>query len=647
MVNSVRLRSFGASPHLQHVTMNLKYSLLSCVLVAGSVMGQWAQPRQAMNNFRPAEQGQSREVLPLDRNNDLRAGGDVVFSEDFANGLDGNNGVGAWTLSGANGNVWKRKVEGPVGAYTNANERIQSTTVLNGYMLFASDSANTNWGVNPPAIVASPVSLEGSLVSPVINLSATPFVEIQFEQRLRFCCQSAPHFLEVSTDGGANWSSSFSTSTGVAVNANSGTQVRRINITSAIANDPSNVQFRFRHSGEAGTSHYHWQIDDVKIVELFEYDLRLTGSGTTYWDASMAATYDSLLYTVYPYSQLRPLALNLSVLNNGSELQDATANFTVTRSATTVLDQDQSVNNLMPGEERLVFIQPDFTPPAVAGTYNVAYTVSSDNEDLTPDNSGTASFQVSEFLYARDGGTAATFETGDGVFMILSNAFHISQPVNLHSIAVLIGSQSQVGSLVVGDVRADDLETVLGESQEILVTTGMMNGNNGSNFTHLIFDPPVELQPGMDYMASVQVFGNVRIGENGTSAPQTSFIYYNSPTQGEDWYYTTTTPAIRMNFNPTVGMGEITRVDNLSLGQAIPNPTNGDTRVMYELVEGAAVKIELMDVSGKLVMSVNEGTKAPGQHQFRFDASNLQEGVYFYSVQAADARATGRMVVVK
>src|SRR5690606_17467887 len=84
---------------------------------------------------------------------------DVVFTEDFANGLAGNNGFGAWTVEGPNGNVWRFNTNSPNGAYTTGNQYIQSTTAANGAAIFASDSANTDWSATPPAIVASPVDL--------------------------------------------------------------------------------------------------------------------------------------------------------------------------------------------------------------------------------------------------------------------------------------------------------------------------------------------------------------------------------------------------------------------------------------------------------------------------------------------------------
>ena len=79
----------------------------------------------------------------------------------------------------------------------------------------------------------------------------------------------------------------------------------------------------------------------------------------------------------------------------------------------------------------------------------------------------------------------------------------------------------------------------------------------------------------------------------------------------------------------------------------MPNPTNGVTRLVYEIDEKAPVSIELVDVSGKIVRTFNEGSKAPGRHQLSFDASDLQEGVYFHVVRAGESQVTGGMVVVK
>lgn len=612
-------------------------------------MAQWAQRRPAMMDFRPAtEQGTHPVALP-DEGED-RDGGDIVWQEDFANGFAGNNGVGPWTAEGPNGNIWKRATAGPNGAYTQASQRIQSTTVTNGYMLFASDSANTNWGVTPPVIVASPVNWDGALVSPLLDLSATPYVEIQFQQRMRYCCQDAPHYLEVSTDGGLTWPTRFATTEGITGNSDPGTQTKKFNISAAIAADPTNVKFRFFHDPAAGSSHYHWQIDDVKIVEVYDYDLRVTAAGTTLWDINTALSYDSLRYSVYSYNQLRPIGLNMTVLNNGAVDQtDVTANFLVERGVDVVLDQDVNVPVFPAGSTQTIFVAPDFTPPAVAGTYEVTMDINSAQVDNVPaDNDGAAEFEVHPTSYARDNGDLSGFEdgAGDGSTLILANAFYIKNDAELFSVDVALGTQTEVGTIIRGQLRTDDLDAdPIAETAEIEVLASDLNGTGGSNFKALMFDTPQQLTAGTDYMISVQFFGIARCGTDGESVAQTSFIFYNGQ-NGETWYYTTATPMIRMGFDPAAGIEAEDRSNGIGLGQNFPNPARVSTTVPYDLATAATVSFEVRDMSGKLVFARNEGTKAPGIYRAEFNASALTEGVYFYTLTAGDTRLTKRMTVI-
>ncbi|MEX1132961.1 MAG: T9SS type A sorting domain-containing protein [Flavobacteriales bacterium] len=631
----------------------LRYTLLSSVVIAGTAMAQWANPRPALMDLQPAVKSNVVNVLPAEPATDLRDGGDIVWSEDFANGLAGNNGVGPWTTSGPNGNIWKRAVSGPLGAYTTVASRIQSLTVANGYMLFNSDSANSTWSGNTPTALdpANFTSWEGSLESPVLDLSSTPFVELVFQQRLRYCCENRPQLLEVSTDGGTTWPTSFD----IAVNwpANeptlSPTETFKVNLVDAIAADPSNVRFRFRHSAEAGSSHYHWQIDDVSIVELYQYDLRLTSSALTSWDPVTAESYDAIRYSIYHTSQLRPIGFNMNVLNNGSEVDnDAVANFTVAQQGgATILDQDQPQATWAPGEQRNIVVDPSFTPPAQVGQYNVSFAVSSSEEDQTPnDNSGTTSFRVSDVTYARDNGSVASVQSSAGGPLIMANAFYIQNATMLYGITVALGTGSEIGALVQGELRADNLDDVIATTEEQFITAGMLTPIGGSNFVNLVFNPPVELTAGIDYMAAVQVFGDVRVGRNGNSEEQTSFLYFEGQA-GLDWYFTTTTPIVRMNFDASVGIDELDASNTFGLGQNMPNPANGTTTIPYELKEAGVVSFQMHDVTGKLVMEEFMGSRGAGVYRFDIGTENLREGVYFYTMTVGEARMSKRMIVVR
>lgn len=633
--------------------MTQRYILLPALLVAGTSFAQLANGVAARKNFRPVAPAREETISIPAQENDSRAGGDVVWSEDFANGLAGNNGVGAWTTSGPNGAIWRRKTTGPLGAYTAVTAIIQSTTAANGFMMFNSDSANCTWAGNTPTALPTDqfTNWEGSLESPTLDLSATPYVQLEFQQRMRYCCGDAPQYVEVSTDGGATWPSVFTAAPGVAVNTLTATQTFKVNLSCAIQGNPASVKIRFRHNADAGTSHYHWQVDDVKIVELYDHDLRVVSASVSDFDIDLASTYDSLRYTLYPYNQLRPLPLNMTVLNNSTMPQDGTvANFEVLNGATSVLDQDQSLGSfpLCPSEQK-VGVNPSFTPPATAGTYTVNYSITATDPDNTPaDNTATASFGVSQYDYARDNGTIASYEdgAGDGSVLILGNVFYVHNAANLYAARVALNNGSEIGATIIAELRNVDADfTVIAESVELTIAQSMLGGNGSSNFTNVTFNPPVALDAGTDYMLTIHCYGNVRIGNSGTSDAQTSFIYYISPTQGEDWFYTTTTPMVRMSFDPSAGVEDMTMVSGAGLGQNMPNPSRGTTTIPYSLNKAANVAIELHDVSGKLVKRINEGFRPAGSYRVNMSTFDLTEGLYLYTLRAGDATVTRRMSV--
>lgn len=585
------------------------------------------------------------DILPAE--GELRAGGDVVFYEDFANGAAGNNGVGEWTTSGPHGNIWRRSTTGPNGAYTSpTSSRIQSATATNGFMMFASDSANTNWSTNPPTIVADPIPFEGSLVSPLLDLSATPYVELVFQQRGRFCCGSvAPYVVEVSTDGGATWPHRYPTMPDLGANTLSGTITTRINIVAAIAANPANVKFRFRHDGSVGVTHYHWQVDDVRVVELYEHDLKLESAALTRFDIETAMTYDSLPYTIFPYSQLRPMGLNMQLLNNGATTQDATANFKVTRNGVQVFENNVMFPSLSAGARTDVFPNADFVPPAETGVYTVTFTAQAPNEDATPaDNVRTTTFQVSEAIYARDNGAlTGHFEAGNDGNLIVCNAFHVAHAADLYALQVAVRTGSEVGSVLMADIRTG-LNDVLDYAMEVELGSDMMSGTNTGNFINLPFYNPVALEAGGDYLACVTTVGQVRLGQSGTSPQQTSFIWYLGGS-GLAWYWTANTPMIRMNFGElSVGVDGPVRAD--LLGQNMPNPADVSTMVEYTVERPGAVSMQVRDISGKLVMEQAMGVQPAGVHRIELHTAQLPQGVYTYTLITADGHSTRRMVVM-
>ncbi len=631
--------------------MNQKYTLLLSAMLVGT--GAWAQhvSKPHLPSWARPQVAEKDHSGLKPHQGAPKVGGDIVWTEDFANGLAGNNGSGAWTVDGPDSQWWVYSFTGPNGAYSNNTEVIGSTTASNGFMIFQSDSGNTDWNANPPAIVSSPINWDAGLVSPVIDLTATPYVRVEFQQRMRYCCQDSPHFLQVSTDGGLNWNYSFPVIT-AAGNDDPGTLTTSVNISAAIAANPANVQLRFFHDGSnSGSSHYHWQIDDVNIIEAYDYDLAMTDAAVTNWNSATANSWDSIRYSIYPFSQLRPVPLSMNIANDGSADQNGlVVNFTVTEGVNTVLDQDQTVD-IPAGQSQRVYVNPAFIPPQTAGTYNVDFSYTSAlGDNSTGNDSGTGSFKVSEFTYARDLGTVADYETGDGVNEYkLCNSFHVLNSVDLYAIDVALrnGNTPPVGLPITGKLFADDLETEIAETQEHELVNSDFNGANGTKFISLIFTDPQPLDPLTDYVICLSHLGGdeLRTGVNGVSEPQTSFIYYAGQ-NGLDWYYTTATPMVRMNFNPSVGINDVDRTNGIGVGQNFPNPAHASTTIPYDLAQAANITIEVTDLSGKVIQKLQLGRKGAGVYRQELNTANLSEGVYLFSLTANDTRITKRMTVI-
>ena len=85
----------------------------------------------------------------------------------------------------------------------------------------------------------------------------------------------------------------------------------------------------------------------------------------------------------------------------------------------------------------------------------------------------------------------------------------------------------------------------------------------------------------------------------------------------------------------------------LTLSQNQPNPFSNTTTIRYTLSDATNVSFDLFDQTGRKVMSINRGVEAAGMHTLDIDASNLTNGVYFYTLTAGNQRATKKMVVMK
>ncbi len=76
-------------------------------------------------------------------------------------------------------------------------------------------------------------------------------------------------------------------------------------------------------------------------------------------------------------------------------------------------------------------------------------------------------------------------------------------------------------------------------------------------------------------------------------------------------------------------------VKSYKLYQNYPNPFNPSTVIEYTIPEVSQVKIDVYNAIGQRVTTLVNGTKASGNYEIRWNASDLSSGVYFYTIKAA------------
>ncbi|HIE30194.1 TPA: T9SS type A sorting domain-containing protein [Candidatus Poribacteria bacterium] len=97
--------------------------------------------------------------------------------------------------------------------------------------------------------------------------------------------------------------------------------------------------------------------------------------------------------------------------------------------------------------------------------------------------------------------------------------------------------------------------------------------------------------------------------------------------------------------------------DRNLLGQNFPNPFNPETWIPYQLKDESEVSIQIYDISGRLVRTINLGRQSPGIYVTRekaayWDGRNsagelMASGLYFYTLKTKSYTQTKRMLLLK
>jgi hypothetical protein len=248
----------------------------------------------------------------------LAAPGNVIWSENFGSSTSLPSTWTAVVLGGRSGGVgWAWTNQMSQGQYAGGTARMQSTTGANGLMILDADRHNTPTGTGF-------MDVDAYVEIPLPNLATYPTVILQFEHYWR-PFSNAELLLEV-TGNGTTWDT-IDVGHGVTVNSTSsaffglpagGAYIEKVNLTKSIGGS-SNAKIRFHWRG---TSHYFWQVDDIKLIEGEYNDIDMNYAYLRPLTDTTRNNYKNF-YARIPKSQaaLYPLSFSAAYSNAGARLQ--------------------------------------------------------------------------------------------------------------------------------------------------------------------------------------------------------------------------------------------------------------------------------------------------------------------------------------
>jgi len=413
----------------------------------------------------------------------------------------------------------------------------------------------------------------------------------------------------------------------------------RIDISAYAAE--TNVVFAWHYEAQDGAQ-YH--VDNISIVDIEPNDLSMNG----HWHETVGLPYYQI-----PTTQVQPINFSAELTNLGTIDQTNTM-LTVDVNGGTYTGTS-TANMLTVGSSDSLYVTNPYTPTASVGTHTVTWSVGSDFTDDAPgDNTATETLEVTDGLYARDKGvydgeSGGEDEATPGDFAFeAGNLYDIFFTEQFCGIQTVIGSNTPAGTIIYGKIyELDGTGNFVYVDETAEYTTTQSDADNNVTITLVLFTYPT-LTAGSTYLPVVGCYSEFYYGTSGYSEDQTSFIMYPTVGGSGSQYFTNNTPIVRLFNDPSCwwSVSENTN-SSLQLNQNQPNPFNSTTEISYTVKSNSSVNLTVVDMTGKVVLSLNEGTKAAGDHSIELDASKLAEGLYQYTLSNGEVSITKSMSVIK
>lgn len=610
--------------------MKKQITLLSGLLL---VSGAFAQNAKLAASPRMAQKISTENHKVVQGTSTPKALGTVLWSSDFSTPSD-------WNIDNDG------QTGGNFGWNINATKEGWANNTTQGIINSTSDGNFAELGNGNPTL-ATPTQALGvdyylTSTTPV-NITSQPNLVLSFMQNGALF-NDLQEF-QISVNGGANWIT-VGDNTGKGVLSASGgdpypnpTQ-ETINISSFVPGGSTSLLVRFhwttRFPAQATNANvwitYGWNIDDVAISTPADYDLAITDD---YWGTA------GLGYFKIPTTQIAPIDYSLKVKNDGaSSMTNVVYGVGITGAGT--FTGTSTPATIAAGASDSLGLTTQFTP-ATVGTYNVTRTLTATDADDIPTNNvlSNFSFDVTNYIYARDNGVANGYTTNQADPFETGNFFDIWTAQNLKGIDVRFATGTPVGSQVyVRLYKIDPNQTkpvYVTEAPDFELTAAQIN----TNLT-VYLGAAIPLDPATTYLAMVGAYTpDVKVANAGNSVDQTSFLLDGIDMQNNTLYYQNETPWVRLNFDPSLGLNELTSATDVTV---YPNPFVGTTEIKFNLKADAQVSVVITDVAGRTVATVPAANMNAGEQSVSIDGTNFVAGIYNYTLTVGNETITKRIV---
>ena len=419
--------------------------------------------------------------------------------------------------------------------------------------------------------------------------------------------------------------------------------------------DSSSVTIRFLWS-DAGSWASGFAIDDIVINPLPDYALKLNQAFQVFPSSYFGAT----TYQTVPKAQAEATAYNFAgyIQNMGlNTLDSARVYASITSEGFST--QSDGINTVSLDQDSL-FCNDVFTATG-AGTYTADIYAADENGTQTETSS--VSFEVTEFEYARDdAGMSGDYSGGSFVNDAGSeqrgNVFDIYADATIYAIKVRAHPATSPNCMVKGIINT----VIPGDGTEANPTTyafftetpEINIGEYTDGWTNLMFNPPVEVFAGDVILATISAAYNgvdtLVIGTSGNTDVAETMLQDIDGTQPNgnpgDWYYTTTAPMVRLNFDPNatgpLPPASVNEIVNSATFNVYPNPNNGIFNIsISNSVENQT--IEIKNVIGQTVYS----EIASNSSENTIDLSNLDKGVYTITLISDNGMSSAKKIIIQ